>query len=554
MQNNIGIIGGGLAGTAAFVNLVGKLTEKNTGTTTITIFEPATIIGPGMVYRQDLPDSFILNHENRLMGTVNHTKYREQDTRTDFFEWLKENATLLTKQMPNLHPFDPEAFSPRKAYGMYLAQRYREAKAFAEQNGITVKEVHGSASAIRKKNQWIVDYEDSNGKQAASFQQLIVSNGHFYRNIPKEWQKTGRAFQAYPPERYITDDKNPRKTLLIRGAGLTAVDAAIVALESGQYTHVMMISRHGQLHALRGKKKPYTPQYCTLENLEREFPTQPFPLDRFLELLKQEIEEAYKDAGKSAPDWEEILHPKDMRKFLKTQLDQIERGEEFLWRSVFDAVDTARQSIYSRMTPEDQARFQNEYRNLYISYRAAMPPENGVKLLHYMEEGKLTISGGLLSTSYNKQTDKFEIEIGKDEENRNYISLDGTTAIPPHINITKMSADTFVDAVGQSRSIPKSPLLNQMVKEGIAKEHALGGLHLGENMEFLDRNGQKQSGIYALGNMSDGQHINHSSSLNLCDISRNIAKHVAQNTSELPQPRISNPELFRLTEQPQHEH
>jgi uncharacterized NAD(P)/FAD-binding protein YdhS len=94
----------------------------------------------------------------------------------------------------------------------------------------------------------------------------------------------------------------PSGTLLIRGTGLNAVDAAIAALEGGQYEHVVMASRRGLLHALRGPKQKYIPKFLTREKIDAEFPEGHIPLLRIVELLKQELESAYSAAGKPIPD------------------------------------------------------------------------------------------------------------------------------------------------------------------------------------------------------------------------------------------------------------
>ena len=531
MTTHIGIIGGGLSGTATLTHLVGELTRQQKRDVTITMFDPAPI-GPGIVYGADLPDSILLNHPNKLMGSVSHLV--TDDKRDDFFKWMQQNSARLKASCPSLQPDNPEGFSPRRIYGEYLMERYAQAKEYAKAHGITVLEVHKPVTAVQKQGQfWEIKAGDGPAKP---YQQVVVCSGHWYRGLPKEWQQTGRAFLAYPLGNYIKGSEGKAGgTLLIRGTGLTAVDATIAAIESGRYAHVIMASRRGQLHALQGPKNPnYEPKFLTIDRLESEFPNgQHYPLKRVIELLRMEIEDAYKQAGKPAPNWNDIVHPKDMHAWLKAQVEQIDRGEEFLWRSVIDKVDLNRQKIYARLSPQDQEIFQDEYRNLYISYRASTPPPNGRKLLHYMEEGKLTITGGMINLSYDEASGKFVTEIAKYPDGTPYNGPEHAP-LPKDVKVEKLQADVLVDAIGQTRSVKASPLLNAMLKEGIAKEHAQGGLQLDAHMGILDRHGQPQPGIYAIGNLSDGQHINHSSSLNLTDNTRRLATHMVAELAKLP--------------------
>lgn len=546
MSTNIGIIGGGLSGTATLVHLVGNLAKRHVKGVTITIFDPSPSIGPGSAYALDLPDSLILNHENNYMGSVNHAML-EKDTRTDFWAWMKENALELQKKSPSVTPNDGNAFSPRHIYGAYLVERYAQAKQFAVEHGITIREVHAPVDALSQHEKyWDIGYNENGLHHKQSFQQVFLCNGHWYREFPASWRNTGCAFSAYPPQAYTKGiAHNPEATLLIRGTSLSAVDAAIAALESGQYAHVTMASRHGQLHALRGPKSPYQPQHLTIERLEAEFPGKPFPLKRIAELLQQEIVDAYKAKGQQPPDWEAILHPKDMKKFLEDQLNQINRGEEFIWRSVLDAVDINRQSIYGRMTPEDQAAFTQDYRNLYLSYRAAMPPVNGAKLLKYMNEGKLTVTGGMINLTYDDTRKKFTAETAHYANGTPYVTVSGLETLRPGTTSRKIETDAVVDAIGPSRNIRSVPLFNQMLATGIAKEHALGGLTLGNHMCVLDKEGNPQAGLYAIGNLSEGQHVHHLSSLNITDNSRKVTAHVAEEIAQFPAP--SHPADTRVT-------
>lgn len=543
-HQDIGIVGGGLSALATLASTVAYLRKHDIKGVNITIFEPAGNIGPGIVYDKSLPDSFILNHENKIMGTVSAAI--DPDTLTkenpelyrDFWKWIQENQARLQAQHPSLSAkkfTDENAFMPRHIYGQYLVERYAQTKELAAQAGITIHEVAQKVTNIEKDGDlWkLTAGDDSAGSQAHHFQNIMLTSGHWYRKTSEQWEKTGRAFQAYPPEGYIGANA-PGGTLLIRGTGLTGVDAAVAALESGKYDKVIMASRRGQLHALRGPKEHYEPKFFTENALNNAAggADKPLTLEMIWKLAKKEFEHAYKEKGKPAPDWEAIQNPKDMTAFLREQLDDISQGNEFIWRSVIDRIDALRQHVYDRLSDADKERFRNEFQNLFISYRAATPPENGEKMLRYIEEGKLEITGGALSVGYNEETKKFEMQIAMQPDGSPVHVRDGKEGLPKGAVIKTIEADATVDATGQARAIQQSPILAELAKQGVVSPHAMGGICLSDDFRPLGKDGQPQAGLYALGAMGDGQIINLSSSLNLTEYARGIAQSLAQNIAE----------------------
>jgi uncharacterized NAD(P)/FAD-binding protein YdhS len=83
---------------------------------------------------------------------------------------MKENAAELKKKTPGISPNEGNAFSPRHIYGAYLAARYAQAKQFAVEHGITIKEIHASVEALTKHEQyWDIACNDNGELKKNSF-------------------------------------------------------------------------------------------------------------------------------------------------------------------------------------------------------------------------------------------------------------------------------------------------------------------------------------------------------------------------------------------------
>lgn len=525
MNKKVAIIGGGISGAAACVHTAGELMRQGIKDAQISIFDPAGI-GPGLAYARDLPDSFLLNHESALMGMVN-VHNLDAPSAKDFHHWLKQNKEFLSVRHPHIDFDSPNAYVPRSLYGHYVHDKYLEAKQAAESQGITL---HERAERVEDIRRGLSGFLVVSNDQIEPFGKVILATGHWYSPIQEEWKATGRAFSAYPPQRYLDNPTiPPHATLLIKGTGLTATDVAVTALESGKYKKVVMASRRGHLRGLRGAKSPYTPQVLTMERLEAQYGKDgPIPLDGVLKLFQEEMEKAY-----ARPlDWERAVAPRNMQAWLRNQAMQVNAGKELRWRSVLDSLDSVRQYVYERLEPADQERYLDDWRSLYLSYRAAMPPETGRKLLSAMRSGALEVAGGAQWTRYNGETEKFEMEVAHRADGSPLMQHDIRKPYPAGTVTRTYVADAVIEATGQSRNPRHSTLLKNMIESGAVMENPLGGIKTDLRTHKAITAGGPDTDLYAIGPMVTNQYSNPPNTLVLTDESRVVAKDIAQSLAQ----------------------
>ena len=521
-KKNISVIGGGMSAVAVLSGIVAQAKETPSEGLDVSIFERSDMIGPGLPYGTDLPDSFLLNHELNHMGSINPDL--DDLDEEDFFNWIQENKTELKERYSAYNLDDPDEFVPRSLYGLYLRDRYETLKHEAELLGITVHEYRQCVvSDIIQGEDGMYVLSDE-GEIRSDI--CVLATGNWFRNPSRQFPESAKAFSPYPNLDYLDKSKvGAGSTLLIKGTGLTAYDIAIAALEGDVYDKVTMASRRGNIRMVRGRTAPYDRKFLTLENLESLAggPKNCFRLQDVLSLLGQELREIY---GRDI-EIDVTTSVSDIIDLLEHNIGKSESGEEMLWRSLVLSIGyDERNEIYERLDKQDKDVFLKWYYSSVLNMFAPMPLTNARKLLDFVKQGRLEIENGFFDLSYDEAREKFVLKTRKYE--------DGTPCVSDNFNHVsgrrtfeeEVEADVFVDAGGISRDTKSHPLFSALQDRKMVDAYDYGGLDFYPETMHVMRNGVGVPGLYCVGQMQIGKTIQPVNSLIVSQTGRALGQRV----------------------------
>ena len=135
---HVALVGCGFTGTSAFYQLVERYPVRE-----ITIFEASGEFGPGLPYKADECDDYLLNNTNDTLCLT-------PQNRRAFLNWLRSNPKLPEGvKMPEIVE---RGNLPRTFYGYFLKDVFRTTMTPAAIKDIKVNLVTEEATAIREEN------------------------------------------------------------------------------------------------------------------------------------------------------------------------------------------------------------------------------------------------------------------------------------------------------------------------------------------------------------------------------------------------------------------
>jgi hypothetical protein len=234
----VAIIGGGPKGAYAIERIASvwnaHFPEKNLD---IVVFNESPDFGSGPNYQPDQPDFLLMNYP---LGKVNFwTEEEEQlvDERPSLLDFLSSN------RKENLEEIQADDYCTRALTGMYLQNCLcRVLKALPDT--IHVCLIKEKVNAIEEKGNFVRVLSD--GGRYKGFSEVLCCTGHSYHASDlNQYQTTpDQIFDVYPARKW-KDEAVADKTLLIKGLGLTFIDAVLALTEGkgGTFTR-----QEGRLH------------------------------------------------------------------------------------------------------------------------------------------------------------------------------------------------------------------------------------------------------------------------------------------------------------------
>ncbi|GEM_PF-965247 len=502
----IAIIGGGANGVSVLNELVNQLTAASTEHVEISLYEKSGIFGAGLAYGTK-HDAHILNMPSSTMSAVGGDP-------TDFHEWLKK------PHEPNLHPYfnaqaEARDFVPRKIFGMYLEDLYKNALKQAEDHGINIEIFNEEALDVTENKDSVVVWSDGKSRE---FNQTVLCLGNQPPTFGRELKGVPGYFHHAWPEKNITDNIPNDEEVYVIGSSLTAVDVFITLQEKGHSGPIHFVSRQGVLPKVRTFAEAYDLQFLTPENIQCL--TENGQKELSLEDVSQLFMKEFKAAGAAVPNIDEILSiPLDSPKEILKQDVKIAEQEHVEYFSVLKAADEVIGHVWNAISLKDRERFDAHYRTLWNAYDYPMPMQNARKILNALENGQLSVDGGFRSLEYDPKSKEFLLTCADKDKTQ-----------PPAVRRARF----VINATGQGMSLEKleSPIVQNALDSGTITPHLLGGVNVDFSTGAVgNARGQYSNRIYAVGSLTRGVHFYTNSINENAKAGKNTVTQIVKNTS-----------------------
>ncbi len=418
------ILGGGFSGTMLAIQLLRRDPQLN-----VAVVDKGKRPGRGLAYSTD--------HRFHVLNVPAKKMSAFPDDPEHFFNWARNNHDLQ---------IEGESFLPRVVYGRYLDFLLQETVSRCGQN-LT----------------WIRDEALLLARNADSYHAQMKSGGvlRAYAVVVA----TGNLPPGDPPALEVADETNryvsfawSGKTLeslhdspsvLLIGAGLTAVDMAIGLVTSGFQGKIHLLSRRGLVPQDHGETKPW-PQFWNQEC--------PRTVGGIVRMIRGQV----RTAAASGIDW----------------------------RSVIDAIRPVTQEIWRSLPQEERRRFMRHVRPYWDAHRHRVAPEIGELLRRLIREGQIQLYAGRI-TSYHEDGDRAFVTFRR----------------RPGGRIERLTVGYVVNCTGPEadwRRIDNS-LLNNLFAQGLARPDALFlGLDVDSQGAVMDDLGVASRSLFAIGPVRKG--------------------------------------------------
>jgi uncharacterized NAD(P)/FAD-binding protein YdhS len=339
-MQKIGIIGGGFCGTMTAIQLI----EQSSKPIEIILIQKAERLNTGIAY-DPYSDKHLLNVVAEKMSAF-------PDKPLHFLEWVLRQ-TEFEQADKNLIA---QSYLPRRLYGNYLRDNWKEAQTKAKEKRIKISSIEASVMDLDLRETGV--HLSLEGKEGLKVDRCVIATGNalpanpvithpdFYLS-PRYYQDPWHAASVQ-----LISDKRP---VLILGNGLTMVDTVFGLLERGYKGIIYSLSPHG--FNILPHRHGGTPYPRVLEEMR-----EPMTLLESVSLVNKHVK-ALRKLGISA-------------------------------EPVIDALRPYTQNIWQSWSDKDKALFMRRLRHLWGVARHRIPLHSHDRIQQLRIEGKLVIKSG----------------------------------------------------------------------------------------------------------------------------------------------------------------
>jgi uncharacterized NAD(P)/FAD-binding protein YdhS len=336
------IIGAGFSGTALAVQLL----REEAAPVRVTLLERRTSAGEGLAYST--------REEAHLLNTTNAASSLLEDDSGHFIRWLRETDRAG----------EPEQFSMRRVYSLYLKQCLDDAASSASHWGSSLETRLGqqATDVARNFQGFRVALEDGGSVDCTH---LVLATGYSSPADPlANWLRPDCTRYLRNPWNGALPEIPRNDSILLLGTGLTMVDVALTLRRRGHLGPVHALSRRG------------LPPRAHLA------PSAALPFE-----LREQLYSSLSDGN--------------VRRLLRAVRHTIaEAGQRGLgWQAVIDALRPLLPGIWSTLGAEERRRFLRHLRPWFDSHRHRVPPEQAVRLANMVADGRLRIRAGRVTSA-----------------------------------------------------------------------------------------------------------------------------------------------------------
>lgn len=221
----IAVIGCGPKGLFFLERLMEKLTSvKNRRGLEIVIFEQAPYPGAGQVYDLRQPDYLRMNFASHNISAWPPNSHLNSFPQPTLVDWLQQYFPQMAKS---------DAFLPRALVGEYLHWCFQEVLEQLKRLADVRIERAAVSQITREGRLWRVD----SPQDSSVYDEVLLTVGHegWRSSLPQKLANhPADVDSVFPTKKQLSVDRvRPQSTVVIRGFGLTAIDA-ILAMTEGR--------------------------------------------------------------------------------------------------------------------------------------------------------------------------------------------------------------------------------------------------------------------------------------------------------------------------------
>ncbi|MEQ1754468.1 MAG: FAD/NAD(P)-binding protein [Micropepsaceae bacterium] len=452
----IAIIGGGLSGASAAVQLV----RKSPVPLEIIVVEPRDQIGPGLAYSNANP-GFRLN---------SHAGFHSIDVADPghLIRWCEVNR---------LREADPKAVAPngqlfirRSDYGRYLSEtvdahsRWQPTGSTISHRQSTVSEIHASTDAITLELQ---------GGHTIEADQVILATGNPPPRLPSflagNLAGCDRVW-ANPLDANGLNGIAPEWRVLVVGAGLTALDVVASLLTHGHKGGVVAVSRRG----LRPRPQP--------PNIFAPPAQASGPVILPLDLLNGPLPTYVSNdpAEPSALRWMQGL---------REHVRALE-AEGQSWHAAFDAFAVTVSRCWPLLPLGEQLRFLRRLRPWYDAHRFRSPPMTDAVVHEAEKRGQVAYRSATPRSVSTNTNGTLQVTLASKQGSV------GTETFDAIVNCSGLEAGATVEG---------NPLLRSLARRGVLVQHPTGlGFVVDKDCRAVSADGLSSPRIRVIGPSTAG--------------------------------------------------
>lgn len=487
----VAVVGVGAVGVSMIAQLCAELERTDRRDVHILAFDGACHFGPGVAYQMDL-EHVLLNRTAANMSAL-------AEEPGHFAAWLQRMG------YPARHA---DEHLQRALFGHYLQDTLRVTAARAERHGVEVTLV---SSRIDRVQPCDGGYSLHRGRQSWRADRVVMCTGNL-RSRHYEHLRGEPGYHASPYPLYDLVKRIPGTARVgIIGSRLSAVDAAVNLRERGHTGPLALLSRQGWLPSVQGAAQPGAPlRWCTPERVAALRARQGGRLS-YRTVLRLGLKELSLAAGRRFSA--KARKPRDVDAVSLLRRDAGEAASQpQRWQAAFVALNGVIAQLWDALSDEDKRRFRERDFSRFMALRVPIPLANAQRLLEMFDGGALQLRPGLQDVV--KADDAFVVRF-RDRAPEQF--------------------DAIVNCTGAENDVARTDDApwRQMVREGLVRPHALGGVDVDfRTSEALRADGDALEGLYVVGNLTTGKHFFCSvlelNARSCWQVSRRIAAHIAQ--------------------------
>ncbi|MFH1489051.1 MAG: FAD/NAD(P)-binding protein, partial [Pseudomonadota bacterium] len=473
-EMTISVVGGGASGVILTSQLVEKFPRAGGRRLRIILMEKSGRFGPGLAYSTPLA-SHIINMRAHTMGA-------KKEDPGHFSRWMTRHEASLQKEFPGFSAAGND-YPPRRIFGQYLEDLFRETLEKARRSSIEIQPLQGEVLDLMEKGSGkALVLKDGS---VIPSDVIVLAPGNFPPTLFHDL-KGAEGYFPYPwPASRLMENIPPDAPVCILGAGLSAIDTLFTLLENGHREKVFFLSRRGFLPKVQGPPADYNLRFVRLDRIEERT----LPLEQMAGLFYQEVEAA---EGR-AIDWLRLFNPTgSMTHILQADIEKAQKGP-LPYQAALGATEPIIGRLWSRLSMEDQCRFDRDFKTLWTVYRHPMPVVNAEKILAVLKSGQLDILSGCGCVRCCGSAPGFEIV------------LETRFGIP-----YELKTPFLINATGQGLDVTRSedPLLRNLLARGFIQPHPGGGIQVDfETSQVFGQGGIPVPGVFAVGEITRGVHF-----------------------------------------------